>query len=192
MGAFMGGRRVGFGAVVAVTLLVSVGSAAGASDVTPPSVTLTTPAANAVYAQNSVVKANYSCSDTSGIAACVGTVANGDSIITQKLGTRTFAVDAYDNAGNRTTLARAYTVVDQTAPEITIQTPAAGATYARNSAVFAQFACTDRGSGIASCAGTVPNGSNLPTGTSGAKSFTVNATDKAGNTATKTVSYTIA
>jgi hypothetical protein len=168
------------------------GAAHGVDDVTPPSVTITTPASGASYAQNSTVNANYSCSDASGIAACVGTVANGAAIPTQALGTQEFKVSGYDNAGNKTKIVRTYNVVDKTKPVISISTPKSGATYAKNSAVFAQFACYDTSTGIVSCVGTVSNGSNLPTGTTGAKSFTVTAQDGAGNTATKTVNYTVA
>jgi len=186
-----GGRIISVG-VTALALVLMPGAARGLDDTTPPNVTITTPAANASYAQNATVNANYSCSDASGIAACVGTVANGAPIPTQSLGTHEFKVSGYDNAGNKTKIVRTYTVVDKTKPVITISTPKNGATYAKNSAVFAQFTCYDTGTGIASCVGTVSNGSNLPTGTTGNKSFTVTAHDVAGNTATKTVNYTVA
>jgi hypothetical protein len=186
-----GGRIIGVG-IAALVLVVMPGAARALDDVTPPHVSVVTPAAGASYAQNAVVKADYSCSDASGIAACVGTVANGASIPTQSLGTHDFKVSGYDNAGNKTKVVRNYTVVDKTKPQITISTPGNGATYAKNSAVFAHFTCYDTGVGIDTCTGTVSDGSNLPTGTTGTKSFTVNARDLAGNTATKTVSYTIA
>lgn len=186
-----GYRGFGFVLVGAAAVIVTATSAWGVDDVTPPNVTVVTPAQNAQYAQNSAVKANYSCNDASGIAACVGTVSNGANIPTQTLGTRSFFVSGYDNAGNKTKVERTYTVVDKTAPQITIQTPSDNATYAKNSAVFARFSCYDTGSGIASCVGTVSNGSNLPTGTTGNKQFKVTATDNAGNVAQKTVNYKV-
>jgi hypothetical protein len=185
-------RKMAWVSVVTIALLALPGVARGLDDTTPPTVTLTTPAAGAVVAQNSTVKANYSCSDTSGIAACVGTVANGAAIPTQALGPREFKVKGYDNAGNKTEVVHTYTVVDKTKPVITISTPKNGATYAKNSAVFAQFACYDTGTDIVSCVGTVSNGSNLPTGTTGTKTFKVTAKDGAGNTASKTVTYYVA
>jgi hypothetical protein len=165
------------------------GAAQSLDDTTPPTVTLTKPAAGGIYAQNATVYANYSCSDASGIAACVGTVANGAAFPTQALGAQDFKVKGYDNAGNKTEVVHTYTVVDKTKPVITISTPKNGATYKKNSAVFAQFTCYDTGTGIASCDGTVSNGSNLPTGTTGTKTFKVTAQDEAGNTASKTVTY---
>jgi len=182
------GRMVWIG-VVALALVVMPGAARAGDDNTPPTVTLTRPAAGDSYGQNDKVYAKYSCSDASGIAACVGDVANGAAIPTQSLGSHDFTVRAYDNAGNKTEVTHSYTVVDKTDPVITISTPKSGASYKKNSAVFAQFACYDTGTGIDSCVGTVSNGSNLPTGTTGSKTFKVTAQDKAGNTATKKVTY---
>jgi hypothetical protein len=185
------GRRVGLAIALTAALGLGVTNAVALDDITPPSVTVVTPANNANYAQNSVVKANYSCNDASGIAACVGTVANGANIPTQALGTRSFTVSGYDNAGNKTKVTRTYNVVDQTPPVIQISKPTNGAAYPKNSAQFAQFACYDTGVGIASCVGTVSNGSNLPTGTVGAKQFKVTATDASGNVAVKVVNYQV-
>ena len=63
----------------------------------------------------------------------------------------------------------------------------------RGATVLADYVCADEagGSGIASCEGTVADGSAINTATLGAKSFTVTATDNAGNPATKTVFYTV-
>jgi DNA-binding beta-propeller fold protein YncE len=82
-------------------------------DTTMPSVTITTPAAQAVYAMGQAVKANYGCIDDtggSGIATCVGTVPNGSPIDTSGAGTKSFTVTATDNAGNQTVTTRNYTV----------------------------------------------------------------------------------
>jgi Tol biopolymer transport system component len=80
---------------------------------------------------------------------------------------------------------------DTTKPTITITTPPDGATYKRNSTVMAAYQCTDEagGSGLNSCVGSVPNGSTIDTRTTGAKTFTVTATDNVGNTDTKTITY---
>jgi hypothetical protein len=185
------GRRIGFAAAIAAAMILTGSQAVALTDVTPPSVTVITPAQGASYAQNSVVKANYSCSDASGIAACVGTASNGANIVTQSLGTRSFTVTGYDNAGNKTKITRTYNVVDQTKPVVTLSKPTNGATYAKNSFQVAQFSCYDTGVGIASCVGTVPSGSNLPTGTVGQKSFTVTGKDLANNVTVKTVSYQV-
>ena len=58
----------------------------------------------------------------------------------------------------------------------------------------ASYSCTDDagGSGVASCTGTVPNGSPIDTSTLGQHPFTVDAQDNAGNPASTTVHYTVA
>ena len=87
--------------------------------------------------------------------------------------------------------------IDTTAPEIVINTPAAGAQYVRNSVVKADYFCRDSGSGVATgCAGTVANGADIDTSCASescAKTFTVTeATDVAGHTTpAKTVNYTV-
>jgi uncharacterized membrane protein len=67
-----------------------------------------------VYAVGQVVNAGYDCADEeggSGIASCVGSVANGSPIDTARAGTVPFTVTATDNAGNVTVVSRSYTVV---------------------------------------------------------------------------------
>jgi hypothetical protein len=80
---------------------------------------------------------------------------------------------------------------DTTPPTINIATPADGAQYKVGDQVVASYSCTDADSAIAECAGTVANGAPLDTSSAGPRSFTVNARDAAGNTATLTRNYTI-
>lgn len=83
-------------------------------DTVPPTITITTPPNGAVYLLNQAVAANYRCTDaTSGIASCVGTVANGANVNTASAGGKTLTVTARDNAGNLSTATVSYTVVDQ-------------------------------------------------------------------------------
>ncbi|HUR78970.1 MAG TPA: hypothetical protein VMZ22_13565 [Acidimicrobiales bacterium] len=192
MGIFRGTRRFGLVAAVAGVSVALAGPVAALNDVTPPTVALTTPAPGSTYAQNATVIADYACSDSgSGIAACVGTVPDGDAIPTQKLGPHEFFASGYDNAGNKTKVERTYTVLDKTKPVVTINSPANGASYAKNSVLTARYSCYDTGVGIASCVGTAPNGSTLNTSTPGTKSFTVTAKDLEGNTTVKSVTYKI-
>ncbi len=81
--------------------------------------------------------------------------------------------------------------IDAGDPEITIATPAPGASYRKGSSPTADFTCADAGSGIASCTGTIASGAPISTATTGTKTFTVNATDNVGKTATKSVTYTV-
>jgi hypothetical protein len=68
-----------------------------------------------------------------------------------------------------------------------------GQTYTLNSSQTTTFACTDPGtlSGVNSCVGSTANGSTLPTSPVGPHTYTVNASDNAGNTSSKTVSYSV-
>jgi uncharacterized UPF0146 family protein len=83
--------------------------------------------------------------------------------------------------------------LDTSAPDISIASPNAGATIARNAVVAADFACVDPagGTGVANCAGTVADGATIDTTTLGGHGFTVTATDNAGNSANLTIAYTV-
>ena len=82
---------------------------------------------------------------------------------------------------------------DAISPTITLTTPAEDAVYLLGQTVNADYACQDEasGSGLASCVGDVPNGSPIDTSSIGAKTFTVNAADSAGNVASVTHIYRV-
>jgi len=80
--------------------------------------------------------------------------------------------------------------VDRNAPTINISTPT-GITYSYHQAVAADYTCSDGGSGVNTCAGSVARGSRIDTSSVGAHSFTVTTTDNVGNTATATVNYIV-
>jgi pre-peptidase len=164
-------------------------------DETSPTVSVTTPAEGATYELGAQVLADYACADEangSGLDSCDGSVAQGAAVDTASLGQKTFTVNASDHAGNTESKSVTYTVVDTQAPSIVVTTPAPGAVYAVGEQVAADYSCSDDGSGVASCVGSVANGAPLDTGSPGDKTFTVNATDKAGNPASKSVSYSVA
>ena len=79
--------------------------------------------------------------------------------------------------------------VDRKPPSIVIETPTAGVAYVFNSAVAANYSCSDLGSGVALCTGSAPNGSNINTGSLGQKTFKVSGTDNFGYTSTNSVQY---
>jgi hypothetical protein len=85
------------------------------------------------------------------------------------------------------------TVADQVAPSIRISTPRQGATFTFGQNVPSDYGCTDQtnASGVRSCAGPVAPGAKIATRSLGAKSFTVTASDNAGNTSTQTDTYTV-
>jgi hypothetical protein len=81
--------------------------------------------------------------------------------------------------------------IDKTAPSVSIATPPNGASYSSGAPVSASYSCSDSVSGTASCVGTVPDGAPVDTGGGGSKSFAVNASDNAGNSASASTSYTV-
>ena len=146
--------------------------------------------------QGDEVVVDFSCSDEqggSGLASCVGTTADGETLDTSRLGDVSVTVTARDNAGNQRVVTHTVTVVDDTSPKVTIATPQDGAVYARGASVTADYSCADEenGSGLQSCVGDVPDGGDVDTSTLGEHTFTVQATDRAGNTGSKSVNYTV-
>lgn len=79
---------------------------------------------------------------------------------------------------------------DRVAPKISLATPAQGAQYGVGASVTVAYTCTDNVA-VARCVGSLPNGARLSTAQAGTHAFTVTATDKAGNHATRTVTYTV-
>ena len=80
---------------------------------------------------------------------------------------------------------------DATIPLVSLLTPANGATYDQHTTVNANYSCSDSLAGLTSCAGTVANATPIDTATTGSKTFTVTATDAAGNTASTTHGYSV-
>ncbi len=112
-------------------------------------------------------------------------------------GNHGFAVRARDKAGNvDATPATASWVLDTTPPTVDLVRPVARAHHLLDEVVTAAYTCDDPlsggvASGLASCVGPVPSGSPIDTSTLGPHLFSVVATDNAGNTFTRTVSYVV-
>jgi hypothetical protein len=97
-----------------------------------------------------------------------------------------------DAAGNCATAGPAGPFkIDRRGPAISLTAPASNASYTVGQAVTAAFTCTDGGSGVQSCQGTLANGAPIPTDTPGTFTFTVDAADQVGNTASSSVTYTV-
>ncbi len=107
------------------------------------------------------------------------------------LGMTAVTCSATDAANNTASDSFNVTVQDTTAPTITITSPPSGATYLQNEVVVSSYTCTDSVSEVTSCVGPVPSGSPINTATVGEQSFTVNAIDSHGNSATLTNPYTV-
>jgi hypothetical protein len=163
-------------------------------DLTKPTISVAAPAEGASYEVGERVLADYSCADEpngSGVDSCEGSVADGSRLDTGSPGENTFTVTATDRAGNTESKGVTYTVVDTKPPAINLTTPAAGAVYGLGQPVAADYSCADRGAGVASCVGSVADGAAVNTASPGEKTFTVNARDRAGNSASKTVTYSV-
>ena len=96
-----------------------------------------------------------------------------------------------DLAGNTANVTFPGISIDKTIPTVVITAPT-GTPYLLNQVIPVNYGCSDVGSGIYSCSGTAPNGSNLNTGIVGSQTFTATAFDNAGNQSVPaTVNYTV-
>ncbi|MGZ4108808.1 MAG: PxKF domain-containing protein, partial [Actinomycetota bacterium] len=169
------------------------------TDSTAPTIAISSPADGATFVVGDTVSADFACADEggSGLASCDGTVADGDPIDTSSTGTHAFTVDAADAAGNTSSLTVHYTVeepapLDTRAPTIELDVPQDGAAFMVGDRPAADYTCGDEGgSGLAACDGTTPNGAVIDTSRPGIFTFTVNASDHAGNHASVTHTYVV-
>ena len=115
----------------------------------------------------------------------------GTSYTVATAGQTTVYFRSTDKLGNVETTQSIVVKIDRAAPTITITTPKSKTVYRRGTAVTALWKAVDNTSGIASASGTLPSGSVIDTSTPGNYVFTVTATDRAGNTATTSVSYSV-
>jgi len=163
-------------------------------DLTPPQIDVRTPSDGATYELGANLTVDYSCSDPggSGVAFCSGDLPDGAPLDTRQIGTHTFNVVAFDNARHLTQTRVTYTVVDTRPPIIDIGSPADGASYSLGAGVSASFSCWSPGhQRIVSCNGTVPNGASIDTASVGSHTFTVNAADDNGKSATASARYLV-
>jgi hypothetical protein len=103
----------------------------------------------------------------------------------------TVIIGAFERqVGSNTTQGAAYTFL--VPPSVAIASPANGATYKQGQAVTAAYSCTTpAGATVTSCAGPVVNGAPIDTQALGSHTFTVNALDSDGATASRSATYTV-
>ncbi len=101
------------------------------------------------------------------------------------LASGTYTLEAEQSPDGKT--AKRKVRVDVTPPSIAIRQPVNDAVYPPGQVIAVNYSC----SGATSCAGTLPDGAALPTSAAGSGTFTVTATDGAGNAAAQTVSYAV-
>lgn len=161
----------------------------------PPVVTISSPLDGGEITQGSSVLADFGCTDDEGVGSVTGTVPQGQPVNTTTLGQQTFSVSCTDIAGNIATKTVQYTVVDHEPPSVSISSPVNGARYRVGQVIPGNFSCTDEDGpqDILFCTGPVALGSPINTalGAAGSNIFTVNASDKAGNLASKSVQYIV-
>jgi hypothetical protein len=158
-------------------------------DVIAPTATVVTPASGAEYPVGAQLYASYSCDDGPGgsaIVGCIGTYPNGYPLPTDRPGTFSFSVDAFDAAFNHGSARVSYRVVDQTPPQITITAPADGASYLVGEMITPAYSCHDDVDGSRlNCRATAID--TAP----GMHVFRVDSVDSAGNSASATTTYSI-
>jgi hypothetical protein len=81
--------------------------------------------------------------------------------------------------------------IDRKGPAITVTTPAASSSFPQGQSVTASYSCSDGGSGVASCTGTVSSGAAIDTASTGQHTFTVQSQDATGNSSSKSITYTV-
>lgn len=193
------------------TAVVDLGAgncAALSSDTTPPTTTaITSPlmptGSNGWFTTSPVTVILAATDDTlvkqitysaTGAQPTAPTTVAGASTLFQiaTQGVTIISYQATDQAGNVEALKTLTVKIDTTPPSISITSPTNGATYTINQPVAASYTCTDsESSPPPSCTGPVPNGSNIDTASVGSKVFTVNSTDAAGLSSSRSVSYSV-
>jgi hypothetical protein len=174
-----------------------------ASDTEPPTVTITfTPDGKNGWFVTAPACGTVEATDNVGVTsleATGGELSNiqglGTTHVTATIcvtgeGTHTVTVTAKDAAGNEGS-DEEEVKIDTIPPTITITTPPNGAKYILNEPVYADYSCSDDGSGIADCSGPVANGDPIDTAAVGTYDFTVTAEDVAGNTSKLTHTYSV-
>jgi Tol biopolymer transport system component len=157
-------------------------------DTIPPSVSgKATVDPNAAGWYNSDVTVHFSATDAlSGVKSV-----SPDAVLASEGANQTAHGSAIDVAGNSANASVSGINLDKTAPVIAVSSPAAGATYYQHQDATANWSATDALSGVASASGSVANGGALDTSAPGTHTVTVSATDAAGNTSAKTVTYAV-
>lgn len=130
-------------------------------DITPPVITITTPPQGKRYARNAVVPSDWTCVDpdsgvlsmsftnrdaaatTGGITGSSSGVPIDTTVAAGQVVTKSFTVECEDNIGNVATPKTHTYIVDDSPPQVVIDSPVDGATYNRNSAVPVTWHCED-------------------------------------------------
>ena len=166
-----------------VTVTDAAGNVGSASvtytvDNTPPVVTITAPVNGAYYQTTAVPTGAFSATDLNGVVSTTeGGWANSPD------GSYTYTVTATDAAGNTGSASVTYTV-DNVAPEVTITAPLDGAYYKTANVPVGAYSVVE----INPYTVVESGWANSPDGSA---TYTVTATDAAGNVGSASVTYTV-
>ena len=145
-----------------------------------------TPSPNAAGWNNSDVTVTFECAESgSGIDTCP------DSQTVTAEGANQIVEGTATDLGGNTATATVSINLDKTAPTVIITSPVQNAVFQTLENVLAAWAASDSLSGIESESGTIAAGSPIDTSTQGLNTFTVTATDLAGNSTMVTHSYSV-
>ena len=147
------------------------------------------PAPNAAGWHKTDVAVPFVASDN--LAGIASTSPGSPLILISEGAAVTGDVTVTDRADNSATFTSAVFKIDKTAPTIGIVSPGNGEIDILNGLKAASYNCADGLSGVAGCSGPVASGANIDTASVGAKSFTVTASDAAGNAAALTAGYRV-
>ncbi|MBI1824440.1 MAG: hypothetical protein HYR80_10060, partial [Nitrospirae bacterium] len=151
-----------------------------------------TPAPNAAGWNNTNVSVPFTTQDErSGIA---GSSISSPLVLSAEGTAVTLSVTVIDQAGNQATLSSPSYKIDKTAPVLTL--PSFAASYLLNSSLPLSFSASDSLSQVSTLAGAF-NGASVSSGASvlltqvGANTFTLSATDQAGNSASQSRPFSV-
>ena len=179
------------------------------ADTTAPTIAVTSPTAGS-YELGQQLPVSFSCTDGAGIAGCTATLArpgakpstvvSGQKVGLSAAGRYVLQVSGTDSAGNAGSTVVQFTVIDTVAPKIVVTSPKAK-TYRLGEKLPVRVTCTDD-AGIAACKATlgrvgaklasVNTDKTVKLSKPGRYVLRVTATDRSGNTATKTLEFKVA